>query len=338
MTTTGEVKLLPTRKDVAGRAGVSPASVSYYINKSGYVSRDKAERIQKAIDELNYRPNRIARSLKTKKTHQIVLISNEIRNPFHAELVYETTRLMHERGYTILFSNVVDDPAYADTIIGYQVDGVIVVSDRFGPDKIRQIRRKDIPVVLLTNMNWDPIGAGVSQIRLDVYQAIRETVRHMVKLGHKRIGWIGSCKGPDCAVMDGKTKGFVDEMTASGLAAVDTDMFFGIASARRAYDAVAPHLRGGDFPSVFVCGNDAVGIGVIGAARDYGIHVPRNLAVSGFDNMEYSRLCDPPLTTVDIGMKNLSRKAVDMMLRMVDGEDVADEFASWNLIVRRSTG
>jgi DNA-binding LacI/PurR family transcriptional regulator len=329
---------MPTRKDVATLAGVSPASVSYYINKSGYVSREKTERIQKAIDELNYRPNRIARSLKTKKTYQIVLISNEIRNPFNAELVYETTTLMYERGYTILFSNVVDDPAYADTIIGYQADGVIIVSDRFGPDKIRQIRKKNIPVVLLTNMNWDPIGDGVAQIRLDVHAAVRAAVRHIVELGHKRIGWVGSCKGPDCAQMDGKTKGFMDEMAASGLTVADKDLFFGIASARRAYEAMAPVLRKGDYPSAFVCVNDAVGIGIIGAARDNGLHVPRDVAVSGFADMEYSRLCDPPLTTVDIGMKELSRTAVDMMLRMVDGEEVADESTSWKLIVRGSTG
>ena len=105
-----------SRKDIAKEAGVSATSVSYYVNKNGYVSKEAGQRIQAAIDKLNYHPNLVAQSLKRKSSKQIVFLCNEIKNPFYSQLISSATTAAYNHGYFILFSNIIDDKKYIQQI------------------------------------------------------------------------------------------------------------------------------------------------------------------------------------------------------------------------------
>jgi LacI family transcriptional regulator len=328
---------MPTRKDVANLAAVSPTLVSYYINSSGYVGKENKVKIQHAIEKLNYRPNLIAKSLKLKRTNQLVLICNEIRNPFHSELVFGTTQLAYSKGFIMLFSNIVDDPKCIERICGFQVSGVIIASDKVDSKHINEIVRMDIPVVILTNINMNNLDNKVSQIKVDGYKAIRKLLRHVISKGHKNIAWISSCPSSKYNHIDRKTSGFLDEAMAQGLKEKSLYFIYDTASAIKAYEKVKELLKYKNAPTAYICANDAVAIGVLRAAHDNGLKVPEDIVVTGFDNSENSKLSIPALTTVDLCASRMSEVAVNMMLQKLSGKNVNSISVEGEVIIRDST-
>lgn len=327
---------MATRKDVAKLANVSPTSVSYYINESGYVSQEKRDRIEAAIKELNYRPNLIARSLKVKNTNQLLLVCNEIRNPFHSELVYYTTKFAYEHGYIMMFSNIINDQDYIKTICDYQISGAIFATNQVTEEQINYFASLGIPTLTIGNMNWDNLDEAVTKIRIDAYHAIKDLVDLMHDKGHNNLAFISSCPSYDLRFIDGKIKGFLDGCSENNLTCED-NIVYNIADAKHAYEEVLNLLNNGFEPRAFLCTNDAVATGTLRALNEFGLSVPKDAIVSGFDNTDSSQMSIPSLTTVDLELDKVSKLAIDTMIKKINNESVKDKVIKTTTIEREST-
>jgi len=321
---------MSSRKDVADLAGVSPASVSYYINNNGYVSAKSRVKIQKAIDELGYNPNQIARSLRNKDSRQFVFLCNEIRNPFYAQLVHRATKAALKEDYVTLFSPVVNDDKYIKKVCGYQVSGVFASNNRIGVDAINTMAEQNIPVVILRDIKWANLDKRVTQIKVDYSSIMKEIVDHLRSQGGKSIHYVSSSISSD--TLDEKTKAF---MKAYGKK--EAKIHFGIADTSGACEQVGEAYTGSTLPDAFVCTNDAVAFGVLKAVNDLGLKVPEDVMIVGFDNSYISEYSAPSITSVDIESAKIGEIAIKLLMGKLGGEAVPDYVITPHLILRHSS-
>ncbi|MDC7250614.1 MAG: LacI family DNA-binding transcriptional regulator [Sphaerochaetaceae bacterium] len=321
---------MASRKDVAKLAGVSPASVSYYVNKNGYVSKKTGDKIQKAIDELQYVPNQIARSLKIKNTKQLLFLCNDIRNPFYSQLVYRATKSAANLGYTILFSSVVDNEDYINKILSYQVSGVFASNNKMDVKQINKIAKAQVPVVLLRDLDWDDLDSSVSLIKVDFSSIMKEIVTHLTENGCDSIHYISSSSINN---LDAKAISFINAMKGKSFSIIEK-----VSATKEAHDTIYnTYKEKEDFPSSFVCTNDAVALGCIRAVIDRGLRVPEDVKVVGFDNTNISQYSNPEISTVDIDSEAIGDFAVTMLLDKINGKKRDHKKIIPRLIVRKSS-
>lgn len=331
------VKPAATRKDVAKLAGVSTATVSYYINGSGYVSKEKRQRIAKAIEELDYQPNLIAKSLKVKDTKQIVFLCSEIKNPFHAHVAYQAATEAYRHGYTLLFCNVIDDEKYIARICSYQVSGVFIATNHLPPEAIQRITSRHIPVVILDERMSPDIPEEVARIILDYNEVMAKTVDLMVERGKTNLFYLSSNPADDLTVNDGKTDAVMRAVEANpGRPGLTVER--GMTSALDAYRLVMERYRDRVTPeSAFLCTNDDTALGIMRAMQDLGFSVPRDVAVVGVGNTYLSEMSVPRLSTIDVEIDLLSRQAIQMLVRGGDQEEMQNLWIKAKLIERETT-
>ncbi|MCI8887075.1 MAG: LacI family transcriptional regulator [Hungatella sp.] len=304
---------MATRKDVAKLAGVSTATVSYFINDSGYVSQEKRQRIAKAIEELDYQPNLIAKSLKVKDTKQIVFLCNEICNPFHARVAYRATTEAYCRDYMILFCNVIDDEKYIARLCSYQVSGVFIASNRLPLEAIKKMTARRIPVVMLDERLDPEIPEEVSRIIIDYSQIMRDVVRHMLSSGKRELFYLSSNPAGHMGINDGKTSAVVEAAKAEkGCTGLTVER--GMVSALDAYHMIMEKYgsRLGKNTG-FICTNDDTALGVMRAVNDLGLRIPEDAAVIGTGNTYLSEMSVPRLSTLDIQTDYISQKAIQIL-------------------------
>ncbi len=327
---------MATRKDVAKLAGVSPASVSYYVNNSGYVSAEKKEKIQKAIEELNYRPNLLAKSLRSQESKQLLLVCNEIRNPFHAELVYYTTKIAYENGYIMLFANVQDDVDYIEQICGYQVSGIIFASNKVTKEQYDRIAKFGIPSITITSMEMDGLDPIITQIKIDTESAIMNIVDVAVGLGHRKLSFLAGCPSGEQARIDLKTRGFIKGIEKNGLHIEEQRIIYNITNSINAYEEVKRLIIEGNHPTAIICANDADAIGALRAVHEAGLKVPDDVVITGVDNTDNAVASIPSLTTIDVSIKMVSQITLDVMFKRLDGKHQDDIVIPTKLIRRES--
>lgn len=322
---------MSSRKDVAKLAGVSPASVSYYVNGNGYVSADTGRKIQKAIDELHYTPNQIARSLKIKDSKQFLFFCNEIRNPFYAELVYRATKSAQKDGYLIMFTSVIDDDNFINKMCSYQISGVFASNGKLKLKQINDIAKRNIPVVMLRDIEWADLDKRVTQIKVDYSSIMQEIVNHLKNEQYKDIFFISSSKSKEENRIDEKTRNFLLANENK-----EENVIYNITSTKDAYQYVIDNFTKNSSPDAFVCTNDAVAIGVMRAVSDIGLKIP-DVAVVGFDNSFNSQFAVPSLTSVDIDMYEVGNVAIDLLIKKLHNEVLDDFVIKPKLIVRESS-
>lgn len=328
-----------TRKDVARLAGVSTTTVSYYINKSGYVSESTQKKISDAIKELDYRPNLIARSLKVKDTKQFVFLCNEIRNPFHAEIAFQVADLARRKGYLTLFCNAIDDNEYIMKICSYQVSGVFIAASKISVDLVNTISRLGIPVVVLDDSNTINYDSNISRIILDFNEVVKQLIDHSIDNGAKDICFISSSKNIDDECRDGKVVAFKEYIKLKENSINSYSIISDITNAEDSYEMMINKYNDSinNIPNCFICCNDAVSSGVVRALYDIGLRVPEDVIVTGFDNSVNSRISIPSITTVDISINKISELAIDMLIKKQRKEKVTDIKLKSKIIEREST-
>lgn len=332
------VKPMATRKDVARLAEVSTATVSYYINNSGYVSKEKRQRIAKAIEELDYQPNLIAKSLKVKDTKQIVFLCREIKNPFHAYVAYQATNEAYHHGYTILFCNVIDDEQYIARICSYQVSGVFIATTQLSLAAIQKFTSRHIPVVMLDERMSPDLPEEVSRIIIDYGEVMEKTVGRILEQGKTRLFYLSSNPAEDLTVNDGKTEAVIRAVKAQP-DCEELTVERGMTSAADAYRVVMEKYRKEAVPgSAFLCTNDDTALGVMRAMGDLGLSVPGDVAIVGVGNTYLSEMSTPRLSTLDVQIDLVSQRAIQMLVARNQGEEtVPDLWIKPTLIERETT-
>ncbi|MCR6479800.1 LacI family DNA-binding transcriptional regulator [Variovorax sp. ZS18.2.2] len=330
---------MATIKDVALRAGVSVTTVSHVVNDTRHVSAKGRERVELAIRELGYVPNAMARSLKSNTTSTLGMLIPNSSNPYFAEIV----RIVEDRcfgaGYTLVLCNTDDEPrrqsVYLQVLAERRIDGLIVVSTGDDDSLVTQLQGLRIPTVLVDREIADPSCDLVETAHM---QGGLLAVRHLLSLGHKRIACIGGPVG--LTPSEQRIEGWRMALAEAGATPnADALLWRGAFTSQSGYEAMHAILRTEHPPSaVFVC-NDLMAIGALRAAHESGVHVPDELSIVGFDDIELSAYTSPPLTTVAQPKERIGALAVDMLLERVGGKrrDARKVVLQPELRVRAST-
>ncbi len=328
-----------TIKDIAKRANVSVASVSYVLNDTRYVSPELHSRIEQAIEELGYTPNLVARSLRQSRTKTIGLIVPDNSNPFFAEIAKGVEDAGFSAGYSVILCNSNAMPerelAYLEVLRSKQVDGIIFIATTAEIRHIRPLIEGGIPAVIFYRDSGD---MSVDQFLIDNDRAGFLVTNHLIELGHRQIACIQPASTETPSAL--RVAGFKRVLEAHGLPYDEALMPRGdnliAGGARAAYELLK---SGRPFTAVFST-NDAMAIGCIRVLRDTGIRVPDDVSVAGVDDIMLASIIEPPLTTVRQPKYEAGRQAVEMLLdRMsrnyVDGPRQVQ--LDITLVVRQST-
>lgn len=305
-------------KDVAKYAGVSKSTVSKYLNNPDLLSEEYRTRVAKAVEDLNFVPNKIARSMRTKKTNQIAMIVPDIANPFYSELFSEMRSYAMQLGYRVIVYTTEDDlhelEKYIDNIDSIFADGIIICF--LDEDEI--IKRFDelrgkIPVSFLS---WDIHRTTFNSVVLSLNDGIFKITQYLTQQGYKRIAFIN---GPaDSRISKEKLNGFSRAMHLAGLEVRDEYITYGRNRLRYGYRNASKLMQLTQPPEAIVAANDHIAIGCIKYLIQNGYRVPEDVAVTGHDGVQLAYIFDPSITTQAMPIPEMCKTSVDMLINKIE--------------------
>ncbi|AGL17258.1 LacI family DNA-binding transcriptional regulator [Actinoplanes sp. N902-109] len=321
-----------TIRDVARRAGVSPSSVCRALADPAAVRADTRERVQQAVQELGYYPNRAARGLSTGRTGNLGVVLPDLGNPFFPAVVKAVQSQARACDYAVFLSDIDEEPAAEAQLIramAKQVDGFLLCSPRSADEELRSFAGQ-VPIVVL-NRRIAPFPS----VTADNPDGMRQAVAHLHALGHRRIGYVSGPRASwsnrerwrglrtSAGVLGGielVEAGSVPPTVDGGIAIADVVLAAGV-TAVLAY-------------------NDLTALGLLHRFQARGVAVPEDISVVGFDGIMLSALVSPALTTVAVAAEQIGRVGVDLLLEtMADPErSPVRRVLPAQLIVRSSTG
>ncbi|MBO0846452.1 MAG: LacI family DNA-binding transcriptional regulator [Nocardioides sp.] len=343
MSWSGRLSLAPpTLADVAERAGVSRQTVSNAVNNPELLRPDTLARVQDAINELGYLPNRAARNLRTRASHMIGLKFNPAQegtaNAAMDRFVHTLVETSGESGYHILlFSDTTDDPlgGYDDLLRSTAVDAFIVTDTYLGNPQAAWLTAQRAPFVAF-GRPWDNPRASHAWVDVDGAAGTELATRHLLDKGHTRIAWIGWRK--DSFIGEDRRSGWARAMherdlPTTGLASRVEDT---VASGRDAASALLDEAH----PSAFVCASDTLAMGVLHALGDRGIYWGKDVAVVGFDDSQVAQVVPGGLTSVRQPLEQVAVELVKALEGLLSTPPVMGPgvLLSPTLAVRMSSG
>lgn len=275
-----------TIRDVAARAGVGAGTVSRVLNNNERVSDATRSRVQVAIEELGYRPNPLARGLSRGRCQTIGVIVPDFTTASAIERLKGVVAALDGSLYDLVLFNV-ESPVHRDEHVAaldrHRADGLLVMSLPLDEHHLAKLAATGMPLVLI-----DSPGTDAVRVVVDDVAGGRLATRHLLDLGHRRIGYVGDL--PDNAFGFTSTAdrelGYRREMTDAGLVVGDDDIRYGAHDRQVAFDLAVELLSGGDPPTAVFCSSDVQAIGAIEGARHLGLEVPGDVSVVGFDDVD----------------------------------------------------
>jgi LacI family transcriptional regulator len=330
-----------TIRDVARVAEVHPGTVSRALNVEtrALVNQETAERVMRAAEELGYRPNRLARGLKTSRSYTIGVLIPDITNPLFPPILRGIEDRLDDGGYTALIVNTDNDPererSHLEAMRARQVDGFISATARLDRELLADIAAAGTPLVLVNRSLED---GSVPAVTVNDRQGVRLAVEHVARLGHELIGHVG---GPqNISTGHRRHLGFLEAMRACGLQAPSEHVRFGRGFVEEEGARVCAELleTSRDLTAI-VAANDRLAIGCYDALEARGLRCPEDVSIVGFNDMPFIERLRPPLTSVRVPQREIGTVAADLLLqRLADGSQTAREILlEPTLIIRGST-
>jgi len=330
---------MPTIADVAKRAGVSKMTVSRVINNSGYISQETRSSVQRAIEELGYIPNALARSLRHKQTSTIALVLTDIMNPFFTTIARGVEDAASEQGFTVMFCNTDEshdeEIEYLKVLIQKQVDGLLLVPAQSSRDSVDLLQSHALPFVLLDRRIPD---AEVDTVRGDSEGGAYDLITHLVRQGHEHIAFLGGVEKAT-SVTD-RLAGYRRALNEAGLAINPAHIFYdsftyesGCAMAKQALEA-SPR------PTALFGTNNLIAVGAFHALRALGLRVPEDISLVAFDDIPEFMVIDPFFTVVLQPAYEIGRQAALLLLERLAGEGARlpqEIILPTQLVIRRSS-
>lgn len=324
---------MPTIKDVARKAGVSVGTVSRVLSKNETVKEPLKKRVTAAMEELNYKPNLAARALRTNSIEVIGLVVPDITNPFFAQLAKNIEMEAAKRGHSVMLANSHDDLEDERTQVSVLLDrsvcGVIVVATSDGG----QSHKADVPIVSL-----DRRFGAYPLVATDHFDGSQKIADHLVGLGHRRIAYIAGPQSMEVARQ--RREGFVARIES--LSTPEDPIRLEVREGQFDYDSgeeigrtLLKDVPPGSRPTAIAAASDQQAIGVLRCARDLKLEVPKDLSVTGFDDITLASLVVPRLTTLRQPIERLAGAAVERIFAR--GAVAQDEAIGGEVIVREST-
>ena len=310
-------KSTPTMRDVARLANVSVATVSAVVNGTAVVSAERAARVKKAMEALDYHADQIARGLKTGRTRVVGVVIPDITNPFYPEVILGAEEVAALARYSVILCNANEDPAQEErqlnALFSHRVDGVLIACSNPAIAMDRLLNRR-FPIVCFDRI---PEGFRGDAAATDNFAGGYLATRHLIELGHRRIAILAG--RTELSTHSGRLEGFrkamqeaqvpvLDEYCRTGGMQVETGYRFGRALVRLATP-----------PSAVFCSNNKVLLGFMRALAEAGLECPADISVVGFDDFTWTESFHPPLTMVSQPARELGRQAMHLLLSRIEG-------------------
>ncbi|QBD75676.1 LacI family transcriptional regulator [Ktedonosporobacter rubrisoli] len=324
-----------TSVDVARRAGVSQAAVSLVFGgkAAGRVGKRTQEAILQAARELGYRPNNAARTLRSGRSHLVVLAVPDVSNPYFAAALQGAEQAARQHGYAVMLTSLRDEQdwrqAILDALSAHSVDGFLIFT-LYPPteDISAALEGKAILV--------DATSPAHPSLLLDIEAGMQAAMSHLLQLGHTRIAHLSAAIEADTFYL--RRKAYQGALSAAGLPIIQAyqeQAAFTIASARQAARQL---LEAVPAPSAIVCDSDVLAVGAYKAARDLHYAIPEDLSIVGFDDSIIASQLDPELTTVAIPARAIGEQAFLLLLAALERKPVpARSIVPLELVIRAST-
>ncbi len=307
---------ISTIKDVAEKAGVSTTTVSHVTNKTRFVSADLVKRVNDAIQELNYQPSALARSLRTKSSGTIGVIIPDNTNPFFAEVVRGIEDYCYTQGYSVFLCNSDGDPDkeyhYIRLLREKGVDGMALVSSGNDRDSLELLDRGKIPKVIIDR---EVESINTDSVLVDNLCGGYKATKHLLDLGHTRIGCI---TGPSQVTPSGqRLDGYAKALKEKGITFRQELIYAGNFKSQSGGDCLLQLMQTPAPPTAIFACNDIMAIGALAAARQLGIDVPNRLSLVGFDDIAMASMIVPSLSTIAQPKRELGETGATLLLQRI---------------------
>ena len=307
---------MSTIADVAREAGVSVSTVSHVVNGTRRVSPATASAVRAVIDAIDYRPNVVARSLKTASTRSVGIAISAIANPYFTDIICAIEAECARLDMMIFLSDTQDDPTRELQVLTAlhqrRVDGIILAPSA-DPERraLRYLRTTRLPCVLV-DRTPDP---SFDQVGVNNREAMRELVDHVAALGHRAIGYIAGHPGFETTLE--RIIGYRSSLERLGLEFDERYLVTGAASTGGAAEAAHALMSLPDPPTAIVTGNNMATIGAMRAVRARGLSVPADISIAGFDDFEWADCFEPRLTLVAQPCEEIGRRAAFLLMERI---------------------
>jgi LacI family transcriptional regulator len=328
-----------TLKEVAELAGVSTATVSNTLNETKFVSEDVKEKINNAIQKLNYQPNIVAKSLRVQESRIIGLLVSDISNPFFSIIARGIEEELAKSNYSILLCNTESslekERKYLDVLIGKRVDGLIVSSAGNSGDYFRSLDKTGVPIVFL---NRCPEFMNSDVIMTNNIKGAYAATEHLIQHGYRKIAII---TGPS-SISTGKDRlnGYRRALEDYIITESDQLVKEGLFTIESGYSKMKELMEQDLKPDAVFISNNSMTLGAYKYLKESSVHIPDQVAVVGFDDPDWAEIVEPPITTVRQPAYQLGVHAGNLMLARIKEKHVKREimYMDTSLIIRRSCG
>ncbi|WP_438290338.1 LacI family DNA-binding transcriptional regulator [Streptomyces sp. HUAS TT7] len=324
-------------KDVAAEAGVSVATVSRVLNSHPSVSEAARARVLAAVETLGYRPNAVARSLRTDQTRTLGLVISDVLNPYFTELARSVEEAARALGYSVIIGNADERPELQDhhvrTLLDRRIDGLLVSPTDGGSPLMLEAARGGTPMVFVDR--WIP-GIDVPVVRADGRAAIRDLVAHLHRLGRRRLAIIA---GPAATTTGSeRVEAFRAALGEHGISLPDDYVGQGDFQAASGRRATERFLALPEPPDAVFAADNLMTLGALDALRARGLRIGDDIALAAFDDIPWFVHTDPPVTAIAQPTGELGRAAVRALADLIEGRTPRSVTLPASLVVRRSCG
>lgn len=328
--------------DVANLAKVSQSTVSRVLNNYPYVKKETKERVHAAISELGFSPDEIARSLANKKTNTIGLIVEDLSNPFYAETAHIILREAQKKDYEVIIIDAeTDEDSFEraiSSLIRKRVDGIIVACIRKDNKKIREYSTEGLPIILY-NRKIDGNGS-IQNIEVDNRAGAKIAVNHLIDLNHERIAYIS---GPIIySTFNDRLKGYKEALEENKIAFDHNIVYQGDISYEKVFDFSIGLIRNENPPTAFFASTDYIALAIMDAAARSGLHIPYDISIIGFDDINIASNPFIGLSTISQQKEKMAPLALKKLISLIEDKDDKKDSVSVilppKLVLRKSTG
>lgn len=324
-----------TIRDVARIAGVSTATVSRTLSHPDVVAKTTREAVMRAVATTGYQPNSMAVSLRRLETRTVVVLVSDIANPYYADVFKGAEETAREHGYSVLIGDLSTDPengaSYVDLVRARRADGIVLMSAKLPPNIEDGV---NVPIVLASNGDPEDRFPSVS---IDYVEAAKSAVRHLLSLGHRRIGHLSGRLSATSS--RDKLEGYRQAMLDAGETPSSNLEYEGDYSIDCAASGLEHLMNVEEPPTALFVGNDEMAIGAIRALATRGLAVPEHCSLVGFDDIKFGASYNPAITTVRVPRFEIGRQSMTVMIEgLTEGRvERVDVRLPTELVIRETT-
>lgn len=325
-------------KDVAREAGVSIATVSRVLNDIDVVNEDTKKKVLDAIKKLGYRPNIVARSLKTQKTKTIGILVPDISSGFYPEIVRGAEDVSNIYDYNVILCNsdfdIEKEKEYLRVLKEKMVDGVIYMSSSLQEETLEIINELNLTTVLVETKDKEE---SLPSVTIDNIKAVKEATEYLLNKGMRKIAFVGANKDNMNAWKD-RYIGYENVLKENGISIDEGLIYTQGLKVKSGYEAVQYFESNKKEYDAVVCASDEIAMGVINALRDTGKRVPEDVSVIGFNDNIMSSVFYPKITTVKQPSYDMGSVAMRMLIKLLNKKEVEkSQFVLDYLFVERDS-